>query len=241
MFTTIRGLIYWLLAQSTFAFFCGCLLPRRVPTLGGTFETSANCDPRLKSALFFGLYEYAERYLVRKYLPGSLNCVELGSGIGVVSACILRKLSPNANLDLVEALPENARLLEQNLLRGNRCQWRLHQKAISYRSKTVWFNPGGDHITGRIGDQEGNPSGGMEIPAVEIEDLPGCQIEYSLVMDIEGEEHDLIQHTPLSNCRCLIVELHGDEQLLQSFITAAKTKGLKLIERKHFVFAFMRN
>jgi len=61
----------------------------KIPFRGLRFSTAdPQIHPRVKASLFWGLYESAEIRFVNAYLPRSIDVVELGSSIGVVSCSV---------------------------------------------------------------------------------------------------------------------------------------------------------
>jgi len=60
-----------------------------IPCRGLRFSTAdPQIHPGVKASLFWGLYESAEIRFVNAYLPRSIDVVELGSSIGVVSCSV---------------------------------------------------------------------------------------------------------------------------------------------------------
>jgi FkbM family methyltransferase len=89
----------------------------RIPNRGCRFDTASNAVPAYKKAMIFlGLFESAEYRFVRDYLDPGLDVVEVGSGIGVISSFIAKKLPSGRRLICVEAHKQLLPLLERNLI-----------------------------------------------------------------------------------------------------------------------------
>lgn len=80
--------------------------------------------PALVASIFWGLYESAEIRFVRRYLDPDLDCLELGSGIGLVSRVIAVSLRPGRRLVCVEPREDLLACARENvdrLAKGLRC------------------------------------------------------------------------------------------------------------------------
>jgi FkbM family methyltransferase len=234
----IRNLIYQFLCHSWFSQIVGRLLPGDIPTRIGWIKPPVGTSAEIKSKLLFGLYEYPERLLIKKHLPSDLDCIELGSSIGYISNHIARKLEKQCQITLVEALPQNMELLLLNttMMRQYK-KVRLICKAISYSGETVDFHIAESHLGGGI-EATGKI---VNLPATKLGDLLNQNSRFSLVMDIEGAEHELAEAADLSYCDCIIAEIHGTSQQIELFVRRVENSGLKLVEQKHSVFAFKRD
>jgi FkbM family methyltransferase len=124
-------------------------------------------------------------------------------------------------------------------------RWRILCCAVAYTADEVYFNAGQEHVAGRIAT---TPHGdGGPISKVQARTLSSILRqhsvgEYSLVIDVEGAEHELIAHDKeaLSKCRCIIAELHGNSKDKQAFCEALTSIGMRIVEQKHSVVAFLR-
>lgn len=117
----------------------------------GPVQTPTGCPASLSSGIIFGIYEYSERFLIRKHLPSDVDVVELGASIGVVSREILRRLHVSQRLIAVEALPKLAELARHNISTAHPGRhWLLVEAAIAYGTDRVSFDSGAEHICGRI-------------------------------------------------------------------------------------------
>jgi FkbM family methyltransferase len=237
----LKGCIYWLLSASPLASALGKVLHYRPFDWLGPLELPEGISPKIVSGIAFGLYEYSERYLIRKWLPHDVNVVELGGSIGIVSREILRCIKPERSLIVVEAIPKLAKLVKKNVgsIYPTTC-WQPIQAAVAYGCADVPFVTGSEHIAGRIG-RDGK---GMRLRATTLSSIvQDFQLtDFSLVMDIEGAEHEVVRHdlSALARCQCVIAELHGEQTDKDAFCRKLQEIGLTLVERKHSVVAFLR-
>lgn len=212
----------------------------------GRLSVPPDASPHLVSGLIFEAYEYSERYLIRKWLPRNYSVVELGASIGVISREILYRIDAHERLIAVEAVPALVDLAQANIGRRNASsRWRILPAAIAYNTQEVAFHMGEEHVAGRVaipGRVAGEPC--LKVQAKTLSDILSefAVADYSLIMDIEGAEHEVIAHDrkALSGCRCLISELHGSQADKDTFCRIVTEFGLSLVERKHSVVAFLR-
>ncbi len=239
MISSLKNLIYRTLCLGPISCLIDRLIKCDVPTSNGWVRIPGQTDARTKCLLLFGLYENPERTLIRKHLPRHIDCIELGSSIGVVSNVISKRLEPGRFLTMVEALPGNVELLMFNTekMRKKRPS-RVICRAISSGAASVNFQISESHRGGSI---HGTCETSINLPAVTLDELTVDSPRFSLVMDIEGAEHEVVESSDLSRCECLIVEVHGTPQQAREFISKAEGTGLDMIDRKHSVFVFVRN
>lgn len=92
------------------------LFQDQLPTRGIiAFTRSAAVSDSTRAEVFFGIHERQLRRMVERYFRGDLDTVEIGAGIGVISARLGQRLSSARRLVCVEADPELAPLIEQNV------------------------------------------------------------------------------------------------------------------------------
>jgi FkbM family methyltransferase len=231
----------------------------RIPSHGCRFLTK--CDavrPADKASLFWGIYESAEYRFVRDHLLSGFDTIELGSGIGVISAHIARKLNSDCKLVCVEASPALQELLCQNV-RNNAplrdasfVQAAIYYEKHSHESVSLQIN--GSHLSSSV-DVRRDPMKLLLVPCITLKSIiKAFGIgRYQLVMDIEGAEVGLIQRDrealsncilliadreALSNCILLIAELHDVEYGGKSYSVEAVrrilTEGCGFILRARY-------
>jgi FkbM family methyltransferase len=202
-----------------------------------------NAKAGVIGGIAFGLYEYPERVLIGRWLPTDLDCVELGCSIGIVSRIILRKLKPMRRLLGVEASAELLDLARKNVsAAGFSSQFFPIHGAIHYDGPTVVFAHHPEHIRGKVTGSE--QTEGVITPCVTLAQVihSGGLEAYSLVIDIEGSEFDLVARDveSLVKCQAIVAELHGDEAAISGFVEDLEKAGFVVAENKHSVFAFVR-
>lgn len=242
----LRGFLYWLMTDSWLAWVVGTAFSRRAFDRHGRLSVPLDASPYLVSGLIFGAYEYSERYLIRKWLPKNCNVVELGASIGVISREILHRIDAHERLIAVEAVPSLVELARANIGRRHASsRWRILPAAIAYEAREVAFHTGEEHVAGRIapaGHIEGKTC--LKVQAKTLSDILSefALTDYSLIMDIEGAEHEVIAHDrkALSGCQCLITELHGSQEDKNVFCRVVAELGMTMVERKHSVVVFLR-
>lgn len=130
--------------------------------------------------------------------------VDCGANIGL-SAWRFRYLFPDAEITVLEADPENAEVLGQNLKRWGDSRTQVIPAAAWSCSGSVEFlRAGGD--VGRVA-----PRGGHRVPCRDIAEFCGEAVDL-LKLDIEGGEYAVIGRLAetgrLRNVRRLACELH---------------------------------
>ncbi len=164
---------------------------------------------RLKSHFFWKTYELSERKLVKRHIPQNIPIIEGGASIGVI-ACITNILlqEPEKHL-VIEANPQLLPLLTENRDR-NGCRFQILHAALAESGSTVSFYLSEKFVSGSVQ----RPTGKMiTVRAVTLRELlarTGWNI-FSLILDIEGGELDIIFHEGdilQKHVAVLIMEMH---------------------------------
>lgn len=226
------------------------LYRNRIPSNGCVFQTNnAAVSSRDKASLFWGMYESAEYRFIRDYLYPDTNVVEIGSGIGVISSHIARKLTAGRKLVSVEANPNLLELLKRNAQQNApQTEIEVLHGALSYvAGETVEFTWGESHLVSRAGTGLATVS---KVPALTLERIvkPRNFGTFQLVTDIEGAEAELFANeaAALQNCTQVISELHdttlNGKQIKVNDIVESATKGcgFKVHDRYSNVFVFRK-
>ena len=215
----------------------------RIPIDGLRISTrSPSVPPGAKARIFWGIYEGAERRYVRRYLNPTLDVVELGASLGVVTCEILRKVDPEVRVVAVEA---NAELREdwQRTLSENHPGHAvaLVTAAIEYDhagSSEVEFevapNPAGSHL----GTHRSIHSHAVRRTTLS-ELIRDFDIgKFALVCDIEGAEAGILLSdvSALQSCEQLIIELHetttaGEHLTIAGLERLVRDLGFRTLER----------
>jgi FkbM family methyltransferase len=241
--SAIRGFVYWLLTSGPLGVVTGIILRCHSFDRLGRVTVPRKTKPNIIGAIVFGVYEYPERILIERWLPPSADCIELGCSIGVISRVILQKLQSDYHLVAVEASDDLVKLAQKNVAAaGFSNRFRTMHGAVHYQADHVIFEEHEEHIRGKVAAQE--KMGGIAIPCTTLSRVieSNSLATYSLVMDIEGSEFDVItkDSDSLMNCQAIIVEIHGDEESKKGFVEKLEEAGFELAEVKHSVFAFVR-
>ena len=225
-----------------------------IPSRGCWFRTdSPAISSRSKAYLFWGLYESAEYRFVQRYLAPSLDTVELGSGMGVISSHIARRMQAGRRLVCVEANPALLDLLATNLGRhATHIQFtRVHGALDCTQAPggSVSFAVAPDHLLSSAGAGQADRTI-VDAPSITLGHLLQTHISgpFQLVMDVEGAEAGLLEFdgASLGACQNVIAELHATtlggkaytvEDLRERF---EDRLGFRTRERYGNVFAFER-
>ena len=165
---------------------------------------------RHKGSLFFGIYENAERELVKRYLDKSLPTVELGGSIGGI-ACMVGKmlLDPTRHV-VLECNPMLIPTLKKNR-DVNGCKFEIEPLAIAYGRHSVSFTVTDHFMLGGVG----NPANGqmVDVPTTSLRQILDKHRfdRINLISDCEGAEINLVEHEADLLCNRvdrLIVEIH---------------------------------
>jgi FkbM family methyltransferase len=153
---------------------------------------SPGITTRQKSTLFYGRYEVEEQQLLRGHLDPALPVIELGGCIGVVSCTVNRMLEQPTRHVVVEANPQLVPTLEENR-RLNDCSFTVVHQAVAYGVDAVNLSVPGSFVCGNVtGDGETVAT----VPATKLSNiaLPNEFERFTLIMDIEGAEVELVEH-----------------------------------------------
>lgn len=173
--------------------------------------------PQTKASIFWGIYEPAELRFINKYLRADLDCIELGSSLGVSSSYIRNRIDKTKKLICIEANPGLADLIKMNI--STNCpekSFHIETRAINYNSSNSVLQLQTVNTTSKITDDKydfKNSEIFVEVSSTTLDSiLNSYQInEYSLVCDIERSEIDIIKFdsNSLKKCKQIIIELHS--------------------------------
>jgi len=163
--------------------------------------------PHVATVVLLRRYEREELRLIAS-IDSDTDIVELGSGIGVVSAHLAAQLRPRRKLVCVEASPRLIHALCRAVPEAT-----VVHAAIDRPGSPSRFAIGRSVLWGGL-DRGGTSY--VEVPKLTLSELlERHQInEYALVSDIEGAESAFIDDDieALDHCRSIIIELHTDRQ-----------------------------
>jgi FkbM family methyltransferase len=182
-----------------------------VPTLpdGLVLEVShPNLSQKERASVVLGLAERAELRLVTHHLMPYADVVDLGASIGIVGARAVRRLAPGRQYVGVEMVPWAADIARRNLERHAppHVDVTVVNAAICSASQAV-----GIYYPGRLASA--GAMSGTEVAATTLSRVLsdfGVRDGYTLLMDIEGSECDVLTNdaSALERCSMMIVELH---------------------------------
>jgi FkbM family methyltransferase len=168
----------------------------------------ANLSQRERAHVVLGLRERAELRFVIRWLPSDADVVDLGASIGTVGARAVKRLAPGQRYVGVEMVPWAAEIVTRNLRRHAppNVSVTVVNAAICSAYQTV-----GIYHPGRLAAAGAMP--GTEVAATTLSKVIadfGIRDGYTLLMDIEGSECDVLTNDApaLEGCSMMIVELH---------------------------------
>ena len=162
--------------------------------------------------IFFKKYERIEIAQIKKYLNPEIDTIELGSGIGITSANIIKILNYKSRLFCFEANPVLCKILKTHLrLNSKFNNYYIENKLINYNKEKIFFKQERDYLLSKV-DGNYNKAEAIKIDSIELSQITNKYKihEYNLVCDIEGSEIFILMNDRdiLKNCKTLIIELH---------------------------------
>ena len=185
-----------------------------IPFRGLAIDTSNELVPKsIAPRLYWKFYERAEVDFVEAYLRPDIPVVELGSCIGVVACCIVKKKKRKTKLVSVEANPRLREVIIGNLNRNGLMQnVEVVTGAIDYSgSETIGLVVSEDAVGTHV--ERGGEIATTEVPALQLNGIltdHGIDSDFALVCDIESAEADIVQFDAdaLAKCQQIIMEFH---------------------------------
>lgn len=164
-----------------------------------------------RDALRRGRYEFKEREIARRLLAKGDRVIELGAGMGVVSATMATIIGPEGKLLSFEANPEIIKLAAENAnANGLAIQFRnaiANPRSITPPGSTIDFYVLKSFAASST-RQASRAQKPIKIPAMPMEDQIAAHNANALVFDIEGSERDVIMHGDFSGIEKIIFEIH---------------------------------
>lgn len=211
-------------------------------------------EPHKRARIKFGLYEKNEVALTRRFCDSSMDTIELGSGIGVVSSAICRILDPGCRFIGVEGNPELAEVAARNIARFPAKVDRTVIHAVvsgvfcEGSTRTFKMIPGNFHHSSLSTQAAETIS--VDVPEISLSEILKRHgyTKYQLVSDVEGAELEILQHDPssLDNCQQIIAELHdcttpdGNNVSIEDIAKMIEDLGFVRLARQQQVYAFRR-
>lgn len=222
----------------------------RIPFDGMWIWTDeGSLHPSTKAALFWGLYEKSERRMIARYLPQNVPVIELGASIGGITNVIRRRVNDDAPVISVEANPRLLPLIKKSLAEnGHGGQVDVIHAAISYGPReTVAFSIDPVSTNSKVAENE-RAKNVLHVPQLSLAQIVRNRElkRYSIVCDIEGAEHEIVDKDMKAFCGAdtVIIELHDTsdgkkaEDLVQQI---THTGRMSLVDRHGNVCVFRGN
>lgn len=213
----------------------------KIPCLSGIVYVPTHAPDKIKAGIFWGIYDYQERLLISKYLLRNCDVIELGASLGIVSRSILRRLDSDRKLISIEA---NQTLKEYWLKNtagsSNYSASAILENALVSYCDLDGFDFGQDNLTGR------SSSSGTSMPIITLQEISkrfSLKEPFSLVMDVEGMEYEILRHEMpfIRRCIFLCTEFHRSREQNLYFFNEMNRWGFQLLERRHTVAAWQKS
>jgi FkbM family methyltransferase len=230
-----------MLTGKTPARIISALSGNRIKHHGVWFDVrSEDFSPRIRSQMFWGIYESAETRMIKKLLRDSTTVIELGSSLGVTSTHIASQMAKDGHLICVEANPQLFQGLRERLSPwANKLRVDVVHAAIADRGGTIALALSPETTGSRL-SPDGASAAAVEVPALTLRQIiqKFGVADFDLVSDIEGAEGSfLIQdHDALQRCRRAVIELHDTtvdqhKVLVSDLVRATAEAGFRVVDR----------
>lgn len=178
----------------------------RVDVEGVTLlATSPLISDKIRRRIYQGAYERWELELVGRRLESSDRVLELGAGLGAVSALCARRIGSD-RVVCVEGNPALEPLIRANHA-ANGVSPRLRIGLVARESGEGMLYVD-EHVTGSSTTRRDGSWEGVPVPALGIADLLTEHRPNFLIVDVEGQETELFDTTDLPGVEKICIELH---------------------------------
>lgn len=191
-------------------------------------------------ALYGGRYERDEFNLVRKYLKPTDRPLEVGAGLGIMSALCASICGSDAVVSY-EANPA----LEKAILKNyelNNVSPELRIKALAEKQGETTFHFHHNFYSSSLVERQNSQA--QTVQCDGIDDVIAEHGATTIVMDVEGAEIDLLEIANLDPIQTLIVETHPHivgEEKTNALIHSLEKRGFILHEAPGGVIAMTRS
>jgi FkbM family methyltransferase len=188
-------------------------------------------NARIAAKLEAGTYEAHEARAAAMRLRAGQRVLELGAGIGYVSAICARAVGAE-NVTCVEANPAMLPVIRANLDRNGYGAATLLHGAVTGREGTeaqIAFDGAKSFWAGRIADEASAAARGVEVPALGLDGLLARARPHVVIMDIEGAEEWLFDGPWPAHVHAVMLELHPGrypDTVIQRIVDCMSASGL---------------
>lgn len=235
----MKYLIYKILSSDLLSRCIGPLFNVQIPSFGGIIHVIESTSNKNKTAIFLGFYELPERSLIKKYLKKNLSVIECGASLGIVTRTIQKTISNNQKIIALEPNHRLLNALKKNTSKNHLAKVYIEQAALGDGTESEFFINDDNLASSHLGD--GVVTRVQTMTLSDVAERHGIK-EYSLVLDIEGFEHSLInsEADSLEKADTIIIEIHGGETLVRNFISKISLLGFDYIDKKHSTHVFRK-
>lgn len=208
-----------------------------------------NFDSITKFLMKLNIYEKKERSLLNNMFDNT-DVIEAGAGIGLISMYIKKKIK-NKKLIMVEPNIKMNEIIINNFLINNFNKEEIN--ILNYglsdsERKNVPFQKFESDMANTMSKETLN----YNLKKQNIETIETINInnivkkynlkEFQLILDIEGEEVNVIKNNNqwMDNCNCILLENHLPKVRLKELNNYIINKGFRIIQKKENVFLFKR-
>jgi FkbM family methyltransferase len=169
----------------------------------------------IRRSIYRGDYEFPEIQALSGLIKPDDVVLELGSGCGIVSAIIAKKLSDSRMLHTVEANPQLIPSIKE-IARLNKLEFNVVNAAVGTSDGEIEFFFDEHFFSSSIYDR-GRSARKMKVPVVSLSELVERIQPTVIVFDVEGAEHEVLSGRISDSVRVLCGELHphiiGDQKV----------------------------
>ena len=170
----------------------------------------AMLNPRIAAKLQSGDYEGQEAHAVQQRLRAGQRVLELGSGLGYISA-LAAGITGAGNVITVEANPTMLPVIRGNLARNGFDEVEVIHGAVTGMEEAVaevHFEQKSSFWAARLADEGSDPAAVVVVPMLRLNDLLARYRPHVVIMDIEGAEAHLFERAWPRHVKAVMMELH---------------------------------
>ncbi|MDG1532683.1 MAG: FkbM family methyltransferase [Paracoccaceae bacterium] len=181
-------------------------LKTKIRKLDGVRVATDNTIPNfVRSVIYKGTYEGAERELLKGVIRAGDTVLEVGAGIGFMGLMAARLAAPGRVVSF-EANPNLKDVIEKNYSL-NENQPELRMQAMTVDGASVTFNASPNLISSSLYSRDAKQVS-VTVDSAAIEAVFSELQPDIMVMHVEGAEVDLLANGDLASARALLIELH---------------------------------